>query len=93
MAKRGSVSDQMWRQANRPSRLRAALRKAAERTASTATRISRREGGTANYRVVEGTRPGGRAYYDVESDNPAEEDGTEDTPRINALRRAARGET
>lgn len=86
------VSDAVWRMVNKNRGMRDRLRKVGERVAANATRISRANGGTANYRVVEGTRPGGRAYMDVVSDNPAEEYGTEDTPRINALRRAQRGE-
>ena len=64
---------------------------AARDLAADATRISRQNGGKANYSVRSGIRPGGRAYVDVVSDNEAEERGSEQVPRINALRRAARG--
>lgn len=88
-----NVSDQLWRMTNKKGPVADALRKAAERTRSRAEAISRREGGTATYSIVDGVRPGGRRYFDVVSDDREEEYGTEDTPRINALRRAARGET
>ncbi|HAT1303609.1 TPA: hypothetical protein I8V98_002087 [Corynebacterium striatum] len=83
--------DQMWRKINRDPKIHAALRRRAEATAARATAISRAEGGTANYSIRTGIRPGGRAYADVVSDNGEEEQGTETVRRINALRRAARG--
>lgn len=90
MAKK--VSEQLWRMANRPGTVDDGLRAAGKRTIDRATRLSRQSGGKATYSLREGTRPGGRRYMDVVSDSPEEERGTEDVPRTNALRRAARGE-
>lgn len=90
MAKK--VSDQLWRLANKKGNVGKALDRAADRTIARATAISRANGGKAIYSKREGTRPGGRRFVDIVSDRPEEEAGTEDVPRINALRRAARGE-
>lgn len=92
MAKGPKVSEQLWRMTNRKSPTRDALERTAERVARNATAISRANGGTANYTVRPLIRPGGRASVDIVSDNAAEERGTEETMRINALRRSARGE-
>lgn len=83
--------EKIWVKANRDPKLRKTLEMRARAVAARATEISRAEGGTANYTVRSGIRPNGRAYADVVSDNGAEEQGTEETPRINALRRAVRG--
>lgn len=85
-------SEEVWRATNDAVAKSGALEKAAQRLAARATQISRANGGSANYRVQPKTRPGGRAVVDVISDNPEEERGSEDVKRINALRRAARGE-
>lgn len=85
-------SDRRWREVNQAVANSGALEKAARKLAARATKISRSAGGTANYSVRTGTRPGGRVYADVVSDNTAEERGSEEVKRINALRRAARGE-
>ncbi|APT92694.1 hypothetical protein CPHO_07080 [Corynebacterium phocae] len=82
----------LWKVANKNRRLQEVLEKRARRIAARATAISRANGGKANYSVRTGIRPSGRAYADVVSDSPAEERGTEEVPRINALRRAARGQ-
>lgn len=87
------VTEQLWRMTNKPRSLGKALDRAADRTIARATRLSRASGGKATYSKREGIRPGGRRYVDIVSDSPEEERGTEDTPRTNALRRAARGET
>lgn len=85
-------SDEFFRSVNKAVLKSGALDKAARDVAARATRISRANGGTANYSVRTGIRPGGRAFADVVSDNRDEERGSEEVPRINALRRAARGE-
>lgn len=82
----------MWEKVNRDPNLRTALETRAKKTAERATAISRAEGGSANYTVKSGIRPGGRAFADVVSDNREEELGTEEVKRIGALRRAVRGE-
>lgn len=92
MASKNGVSDQLFRAANRPGKIRDGLEKVAKRTVHRATALSRREGGTANYSIRHGVRPNGRVYVDVVSDNRDEEYGTEETPRIGALRRVGRGE-
>lgn len=79
-----------YKRLNRSAKVQAAVRRKARVTQATATAINRSEKGTANYTLREGIRPGGRFYVDVESDNPAEEFGSADTKRINALRRARR---
>lgn len=85
-------SDRMWLSVNRDRNVQAALKARAQEVAQAATKISRANGGKAIYTVRSGIRPGGRAYFDVVSSEPDEEAGTETTPRINALRRAGRGE-
>ena len=85
-------SDETWRAVNKAVAKSGALDKAGQRLAEKATRISRANGGSANYRVQPRVRPGGRAVVDVISDNVAEERGSGEVKRINALRRAARGE-
>lgn len=92
MASSDAIANALWDAANADGGLERALRNRAEIIARRAEQINRENGGTANYWVQEGFRPGGRRYFDVVSDNPEEEYGTEDVPRINALRRAARGE-
>lgn len=92
MANPDALANALWDAANADGALERALRNRAEIIARRAEQISREAGGTANYTVREGFRPGGRRYFDVVSDNPEEEYGTETVPRINALRRAARGE-
>lgn len=89
MAKK--VSDKMWRSVNRNGAVKKALIKRAEVVRARAESISRQAGGTANYTIRSGIRPGGRVYVDVVSDNPDEEFGTEEVQRTNALRRAVRG--
>lgn len=81
-----------WIPANRLKHIHKALETRADKLAARATAISRAEGGTANYRVVKMFRPGGRVAFDVVSDNPDEEYGTDEVRRIGALRRALRGE-
>lgn len=86
------VPDQLWRQVNAAVAKSGVLEKAAREVASRAKRISEANGGTASYSIRPGTRPDGRAFCDVVSDNTAEERGSQEVKRINALRRAARGE-
>ncbi|MDO4653375.1 hypothetical protein [Corynebacterium durum] len=86
------VTDAVWRAANKNGELTRKMQEVAERIAASATMISRREGGKANYRVETSIRPAGRAQVLVVSDDRDEEYGTEKTKRIGALRRAAKGE-
>ncbi len=91
MAEYSGWQKKMWDSLNRDKKLQAAVTERAHKTAGRATEISRESGGTANYSVTSGIRPGGRFYASVVSDNGAEEQGTEEVPRTNALRRAVRG--
>lgn len=91
MAKYSGWEEKMWNNLNRDKKLQAAVIDRAHKTARRATELSRESGGTANYSVTSGIRPGGRFYASVVSDNGAEEQGTEEVPRTNALRRAVRG--
>lgn len=75
---------------NKSKTVKDAVRKRARVVQATAAQINKNGEGTANYTTREGIRPGGRFYVDVVSDNPAEEFGTAETQRINALRRANR---
>lgn len=84
------LSHKLYLQMNKTAAVRNATRRRAEVVAGTAQRISNSEGGTASFSVESGIRPGGRAYANVVSDNRDEEYGTETTPRIRALGRAAR---
>ena len=68
---------------------REALREKARKLASDADRLGRSEGVELNARVVEGTRPGGRPFANVESDNVAQEWGNRDTERRRVLGRIA----
>lgn len=92
MARQPKVSEQLWRKTNKKGAVGQALTKAAERTTARATAISRANGGKATYHTRDIIRPGGRRAIDVVSSDAAEERGTEEVRRINALRRAARGE-
>lgn len=90
MVKR-QVEDKAWRQINKAGKLTKHLQQVGERIAGRADRISSASGGTAKHTVRSGTRPGGRAFTDVVTDNPYEEFGTDDVKRIGALRKAVRG--
>lgn len=87
----GKAPEKMWRAANQSAAVRNALVAKARQVAARAEAISRAEGGTATYSLDVDIRPGGRVRVNVHSDNRDEEYGTEDTPRIGALRRAAKG--
>ena len=78
------------RQLMRNRGIRRQLSAVGRRVAARAQAISDNEGGTARIELVEGIRPKGRSFVNVVSDKPAEEYGTEDTPRIRAIGRAAR---
>jgi hypothetical protein len=69
--------------------VRAALRKQAEGIAARARSLDRSEGGDATISVVEGTRPRGRAFARVVSDDVDGEFGTSKTARRRTLGRAA----
>lgn len=85
------ASSALWKAFNESPVVRRALEEKAKAIAARADQISRADGGTARHTVRTGIRPRGRAFADIVSDNPAEEFGTEEIPRINALRRAAKG--
>ncbi|AXQ51850.1 head closure Hc1 [Gordonia phage Catfish] len=80
-----------WDKLNRHPAVRAGLLEVGVRTAAQAQAISDGEDGTATITVESGIRPRGRAFVNVISDREDEEYGTEDTPRIAALGRAAQG--
>ncbi|APT85321.1 hypothetical protein [Corynebacterium aquilae] len=86
------VDEQRWRNANKTGSLRKHLLKVAEERRKRAEQLSRESGGEARYTVEEDIRPQGRAVVRVVSSSQAEEFGTDDTRRTNALRRAIRGE-
>lgn len=85
------ADDPRFAQVNKIVHKNNALLATAERVRRRAQAISDAEGGTAKFTIRKGIRPGGRAFVDVVSDNPAEEFGTEKVKKIGALRRAARG--
>lgn len=85
------ADDKAWRQVNRNGDLTRHLDAVATRLADRMQRISDTRGGTAKFTTRSGHRPGGRAYADIVMDNPFEEFGTEDTPRIGAMREVMRG--
>ncbi|MGN7134562.1 hypothetical protein ACTHQY_14950 [Rhodococcoides corynebacterioides] len=84
------LSNRTFQKINRSRAVQDAVARKAQRVAATARSITANEGGTANITVVSGVRPGGRAYTNVVSSSRDEEYGTETTPRIRALGRAAR---
>lgn len=84
------LSHKQYLRINKTATLRNRLRSRAAIVAATAQQITNSEDGEASFHVESGIRPGGRAYSNVVSDNRAEEYGTETTPRIRALGRAAR---
>lgn len=92
MARRFRPTDELFRNVNKAVAASGALEKAAKKVAARATAISRENGGSATYSLRSGIRPGGRAFVDVVSSDTAEERGSAEVKRINALRRAGRGE-
>ena len=85
-----AMSKKMFDQINRNRQVRAHLMKVARAKAARAQAITNAAGGKARITVKSGIRPGGRAYVNIVSDSPAEEYGSESTPRIRALGRAIR---
>ena len=85
-----AMSKKMFDQINRNRQVRAHLMKVARAKAARAQAITNAAGGQARITVQSGIRPGGRAYVNIVSDSPAEEYGSESTPRIRALGRAIR---
>jgi hypothetical protein len=69
--------------------VRRALRAQADRVAARARSIDASEGGNARITVVEGTRPKGRAFARVVSDDVDGEFGSSKTARRRTLGRAA----
>ena len=83
--------DDLFVQANEHQTTRGAVAGRASRIAKRARMIDQRDGnGTATISVRERHMPNGRAAYDVVSDDPSSEYGTDGVRRIRALRRAAR---
>lgn len=70
--------------------VRGGLRDAGRRVAARARAITAAEGGSATISLVEGIRPRGRSYVNVESSSADEEYGTSTTKRRRALGRAVR---
>lgn len=71
------------------SAVRTALHTQAALIAARARQIDSSEGGRSTIRIVDGIRPGGRAYSNVVSDNVDAEFGTSKTARRRTLGRAA----
>ncbi len=69
--------------------VRSGLRSAATRIAGRARQIDSSEGGAARISVVDGIRPGGRAYANVVSDDVGGEFGSSKVSRRRTLGRAA----
>lgn len=69
--------------------VRTALRTQAALIASRARQIDQSEGAASTITIVDGIRPGGRAYANVVSDNVDGEYGTSKTARRRTLGRAA----
>lgn len=84
------LSNKTYQKINRSPSLHARLAARARAIAATANAITESEGGQARITVESGIRPGGRAFFNVVSSSAAEEYGTESTPRIRAIGRAAR---
>lgn len=80
----------LFQQLNRNSAVKAACAAKAARLAARAQQITASDGGEAKITVESGIRPKGRAFTNVVSDSRDEEYGTQSTPRIRALGRAAR---
>lgn len=86
---RVKVSRQLVQHASRVQAVRTALHTQAALIASRARQIDSSEGGKSVIKIVDGIRPGGRAYSNVESNNVAGEYGTSKTARRRTLGRAA----
>lgn len=86
----GRLPDGIVRSIMRNRGVRRRLEDVGRRVAARAQQITNDEGGSANIELVLGIRPGGRSYVNVTNDRPDEEHGTENTPRIRAVGRAAR---
>lgn len=84
------LTPKMYKKINRLPALQQRGIAKARRIAATAQAITNSEGGSARITVVSGIRPGGRAFAQVVSSSRDEEYGTETTPRIRAIGRAAR---
>lgn len=80
----GAVADIM-----RSPKVRAALRAKAEQVAARADQLAAQEQYEVNAHVVEGTRPRGRPYAQVRSDDADQEFGTWGKKRRRILGRAA----
>lgn len=74
---------------SRLAAVQTALRTQGALIAARARQIEAAEGDNTTITLVSGIRPGGRAYTNVVSDNPAGEYGTSKTSRRRALGRAA----
>lgn len=83
------ISSDLIERAMQSETVRKALASRARTIANRADSIGRSEDVEINARVVEGTRPKGRPYANVESDNLAQEWGSRDVERRRILGRAA----
>ena len=88
---RSRLRDDQVRAIMRNRGVRRQLETVGRQVAARAQAITDAEGGEARIELVTGIRPKGRSYVNVVSDRPNEEYGSEDTPRIRAIGRAARG--
>jgi hypothetical protein len=83
------ISSDLIVEAMRSKVTRAALRAKAEKLANRADSLGASEGVEINARVKEGTRPKGRPYARVESDNVSQEYGDREYERRRILGRVA----
>jgi hypothetical protein len=83
------ISSKLIEEAMRSATTRAALRKKADEKARRADALGGSEGVQINAEVVEGTRPKGRPYARVQSENVAQEWGSRDVERRRILGRVA----
>lgn len=83
------ITDQEWRRIVALPSVRAALRARAQAIAGRARVIAATETPDASIGMEEGTRPQGRTYARVTSDDPEGEFGTEKRARRRVLGRAA----
>lgn len=83
------ISYEFVREAMQSSGVRAALRKKADGLATRVDAVGSSEGVAMNAKVSEGTRPKGRPFARVESDQVSQEWGSRDSERRRILGRVA----
>jgi hypothetical protein len=91
MGARVEITYEFVQRAAQSAPVRRALAAKARRVQQRAEGLAQGEGVTLDSRVTEGTRPRGRPYARVESDNVSQEWGSSNTERRRILGRAAEG--